>query len=78
MFGSLDVGAALGLVICGPLIRAAGWPSVFYAFAAIGLLWCVLWPLLQPEKSEHATPAPAVAAASPNGSATHDGGTCVR
>lgn len=61
VFGSLDVGAALGLVLCGPLIRAAGWPSVFYLFAAIGLLWCLLWPLLNPEKAGDVKGAPAAA-----------------
>ena len=68
VFGSLDVGAALGLVLCGPLIRAAGWPSVFYLFAAGGLLWCLLWPLLQPEKSERSMGAQPAAAALPSGS----------
>ncbi len=50
VFGSLDVGAALGLVICGPLIRVAGWPAVFYLFAGLGAVWCVAWPLVQPER----------------------------
>ena len=91
VFGSLDVGSAIGLTLCGPLITAAGWPSVFYLvsgpllmlypsarsfdtyvagcevsaagwdltavprlrqFAALGLLWCVLWPLLKPESPD--------------------------
>ena len=63
VFGSLDVGAALGLVICGPLIRAAGWPAVFYLFAALGLVWCLAWPLLQPEREPDAAPPPAPASA---------------
>ena len=36
VFGSLDVGSAVGLLVCGPLIHAFGWPSVFYLFAALG------------------------------------------
>lgn len=52
VFGSLDVGSAIGLVICGPLIAAAGWPSVFYLFAVLGLLWCLWWPLLKPDSED--------------------------
>jgi MFS family permease len=50
VFGSLDVGSAVGLLTCGPLIRAYGWPSVFYLFAIAGLAWCMAWPLFKPEK----------------------------
>lgn len=52
VFGSLDIGSAIGLVICGPLIAAAGWPAVFYLFAVLGLLWCLWWPLLKPESPD--------------------------
>ena len=52
MFGSLDIGSAVGLVVCGPLINAAGWPAVFYLFGALGLLWCAGWPLLKPESQD--------------------------
>lgn len=52
VFGGLDVGSAFGLILCGPLIQAFGWPSVFYLFAAMGLVWCLLWPLLSPEKQD--------------------------
>jgi MFS transporter, ACS family, solute carrier family 17 (sodium-dependent inorganic phosphate cotransporter), other len=54
VFGSLDIGSAVGLVICGPLIATAGWPSVFYLFAVLGLAWCLWWPLLKPESSDPA------------------------
>eukprot|EP00884_Botryococcus_braunii_P007563 jgi/Botrbrau1/16808/Bobra.150_2s0035.1 len=50
VFGSLDVGSAVGLLTCGPLIRAYGWPSVFYLFAIAGLAWCLAWPLFKPEQ----------------------------
>lgn len=50
VWGGLDVGSAVGLLLCGPLIALYGWPSVFYLFAALGLLWAALWPLLQPER----------------------------
>jgi hypothetical protein len=25
-----------------------GWPSVFYLFAVLGGIWCLLWPLVRP------------------------------
>mmetsp|Transcript_20703 Transcript_20703/g.62399 ORF Transcript_20703/g.62399 Transcript_20703/m.62399 type:complete len:551 (+) Transcript_20703:239-1891(+) len=54
VFGSLDIGSAIGLTLCGPLITLAGWPSVFYLFAVLGLLWCGVWPLMKPEKADTA------------------------
>lgn len=56
VFGGLDVGSAMGLLLCGPLIHWFGWESVFYLFAALGLLWCLLWPLCQPEKQDSDLP----------------------
>ena len=58
VFGSLDVGSAVGLLVCGPLIHAFGWPSVFYLFAALGLVWSAAWPLLKPEARDPDVPAP--------------------
>jgi MFS family permease len=58
VFGSLDLGSVVGLLVCGPLIHAFGWPSVFYLFAVLGLLWCLLWPLLNPEQADPDVPAP--------------------
>ena len=50
VWGGLDVGSVVGLLLCGPLIRAFGWSSVFYLFGFLGLLWCTLWPLFKPEE----------------------------
>eukprot|EP00873_Tetraselmis_striata_P040668 jgi/Tetstr1/460932/TSEL_006084.t1 len=47
VFGGLDVGSACGLLLCGPLIASFGWPSVFYVFAGLGFLWCLVWPRLK-------------------------------
>lgn len=58
VFGSLDLGSVVGLLVCGPLIHAFGWPSVFYLFAVLGLLWCLLWPLLKPDQADPDVPAP--------------------
>jgi hypothetical protein len=48
VWGGLDVGSAVGLLLSGPLIRMYGWPSVFYLFAVLGGVWCLLWPLVRP------------------------------
>ena len=52
VFGSLDVGSVVGLLVSGPLIRTYGWPSVFYLFAVLGLAWSAAWPLLKPGDSD--------------------------
>lgn len=52
VFGSLDLGSAIGLIMCGPLIRAFGWPVVFYSFALVGVLWAAAWPLLRPGRED--------------------------
>lgn len=52
VFGGLDVGSAVGLLLCGPLIYWFGWQSVFYLFAVLGLVWCLLWPLCRPEQQD--------------------------
>lgn len=57
VFGGLDVGSAVGLVLCGPLIKHVGWPSVFYLFAGLGLLWTLLFPRLKPEEPDLLVPS---------------------
>lgn len=52
VFGGLDVGSAVGLLLCGPLIHWFGWQSVFYLFAVLGFVWCLLWPLCKPEQQD--------------------------
>ena len=59
VFGGLDVGSALGLTLCGPLIHWFGWQSVFYLFAILGLIWCLAWPLVKPETREPGEVKPA-------------------
>jgi len=49
VFGGLDVGSAVGLLVCGPLIEHFGWQSVFYLFAVLGFLWAAAWPLIRPD-----------------------------
>ena len=50
VFGGLDVGSVIGLLLCGPLIQQYGWPSVFTIFGTLGLVWAMLWPLLIPDQ----------------------------
>ena len=57
VWGGLDVGSVVGLLLSGPLIRLYGWPSVFYLFAALGLVWCLFWPMFDPEKQDPAARA---------------------
>lgn len=57
VFGGLDVGSAVGLILCGPLIKHVGWPSVFYLFAALGLLWTLLFPRLKPDEPDLLVPS---------------------
>ena len=43
VFGGMELGNALGLLTCGPLIARAGWQSVFYVFALAGFFWVGVW-----------------------------------
>jgi ACS family sodium-dependent inorganic phosphate cotransporter len=51
VWGGLDLGSVVGLLIAPFLIAAAGWQSVFYVFALLGFAWCALWPVAQPHAS---------------------------
>jgi ACS family sodium-dependent inorganic phosphate cotransporter len=55
VWGGLDLGSVIGLLIAPVLIRAAGWQAVFYAFAVLGAVWCLLWPRAQPHASAAVT-----------------------
>lgn len=45
--GSL-IGTVVGTALSGVLIQytAGGWPSVFYVFGALGVLWFIVWVLI--------------------------------
>ena len=51
VWGGLDLGSVIGLLIAPVLIAWAGWQSVFYVFAALGFAWCAAWPAAQPHAS---------------------------
>ncbi|CAH1263098.1 SLC17A8 [Branchiostoma lanceolatum] len=42
-FSGSYVGTFLCLPICGVLAEHVGWPSIFYVFGALGLVWFVGW-----------------------------------
>jgi ACS family sodium-dependent inorganic phosphate cotransporter len=65
VWGGLDLGSVVGLLIAPVLIRAAGWQAVFYAFALLGALWCAVWPRAQPHADSAVAPPPKAAAAAP-------------
>ena len=60
VFGGLDLGSAIGLLLCGPLIRAFGWPCVFYLFGMAGLMWCLMWQRMEPDDKDAIVMAKAV------------------
>jgi ACS family sodium-dependent inorganic phosphate cotransporter len=49
IFGGLHVGSLLGLVLAPLCIERFGWPSVFYLFGGLGLVWCLWWEKLVEE-----------------------------
>lgn len=42
-FSGSYVGTVISLVVSGFLAQHLGWPSIFYTFGVIALLWTVLW-----------------------------------
>ncbi len=41
------VGTVLALLVVGKIVESYGWPSVFYMFGSLGLIWCAIWvPLI--------------------------------
>ncbi|XP_063913210.1 sialin-like [Zophobas morio] len=54
-----QLGAAITFIVCGYLIKAFGWPSVFYVTGAFSAIWCLAWfycvydsPIQHPRISE--------------------------
>lgn len=40
-----SIGTAVTYVMCGYLIAAFGWESVFYVSGGLGLIWYICWEL---------------------------------
>ncbi|XP_006813909.1 vesicular glutamate transporter 1-like [Saccoglossus kowalevskii] len=55
-FAGSYVGTFLSMPVCGLLAREVGWPSIFYVFGGIGVLWFIAWWYFVEDKpSEHPT-----------------------
>lgn len=39
-------GAVIGMPLSGILTKSFGWQSGFYAFGALGIIWCIIWCFL--------------------------------
>jgi ACS family sodium-dependent inorganic phosphate cotransporter len=37
------IGSIMGLALSPAMIAAMGWPSVFYIFGSLGVLWYTAW-----------------------------------
>ena len=62
VFGGLDVGSLVGLLIAPPIIFLCGWQGVFYLFGFMGIAWAAGWKfgfMKEPEvSSDSATKEP--------------------
>lgn len=43
LVAGIPLGTLFALMTTGWVINQYGWPMVFYAFGAIGILWCIAW-----------------------------------
>lgn len=43
MMNGIPIGTVIGLAASGWLIERYGWPSAFYVFALLGLIWVAIW-----------------------------------
>lgn len=46
MCPGVQIGTVLSTFLSGFILEYLGWPSVFYIWGAIGVLWFVFWCLL--------------------------------
>jgi ACS family sodium-dependent inorganic phosphate cotransporter len=49
MVSGIPAGTVLSLLLAGPIVVQFGWPSVFYVFGGLGILWAVCWFILAPK-----------------------------
>ncbi|KAH0533702.1 hypothetical protein KQX54_000787 [Cotesia glomerata] len=51
-FSGSFVGTVFAMPACGIMAERLGWPSVFYIFGVVGLVWFTLWWLIVTDKPE--------------------------
>jgi MFS transporter, ACS family, solute carrier family 17 (sodium-dependent inorganic phosphate cotransporter), other len=54
LIAGIPIGTLFALTSTGWIIRDYGWPMVFYAFGAVGFLWCLVWfPSVYDRPTDH-------------------------
>nr|CAD7427055.1 unnamed protein product [Timema monikensis] len=51
-FAGSYVGTVVSLPVCGVLANELGWPSIFYVFGVVGLIWFIIWMYVVKEGPE--------------------------
>ena len=51
IYAASGIGSIFALAATGPLIVAFGWPSVFYLFGSIGVIWSICWVTMVPPQA---------------------------
>lgn len=60
MLSGIPLGTLFALMTTGVMVKHYGWPTVFYVFGLVGLVWCVVWLKLaydRPADHPNLTPA---------------------
>ncbi|CAH1971606.1 unnamed protein product [Acanthoscelides obtectus] len=45
-FSGSYFGTVVSMPLCSYLAASLGWPSIFYCFGTVGLIWCVIWTIV--------------------------------
>ncbi|XP_016840301.1 solute carrier family 17 (sodium-dependent inorganic phosphate cotransporter)-like isoform X1 [Nasonia vitripennis] len=51
-FSGSFVGTVFAMPVCGMMAERLGWPSIFYVFGALGLVWYVCWCVVVKDRPE--------------------------
>ncbi|GAB5487498.1 MAG: MFS transporter [Parasphingorhabdus sp.] len=54
MTASTSAGTIFALLVAGKMMAIYGWPSAFYVFGALGIVWAACWVWLIPAQTPHA------------------------
>jgi MFS family permease len=51
IYTGAQLGTVIAMAVCGALASSSiGWPSIFYVFGALGILWAVFWFFLAADR----------------------------